>query len=310
MGTFKTMLAHKSDPKRIDFENKHYYVQPKLDGIRCYITKDGMFTRNHKPIVSCPHIFEWFQKFYNDDRVETIFDGELYNHALKNEFSKIVSLVRKTKPTPEALAESAEKIKFYCYDYFVPERDFLKFSDRIRGVNGIIKEFGVEPRELGDTGIMLDVNVSPVVPVETEYVQSHEEVKLFEDSVLSRGFEGAMIREDAPYEQKRSWTLQKVKQFMDEEFKIVGFEERVSRSRNGVAHEPYKTGLLGKFIMEMPDGRTFGAPPGKGFDHAKLKEIWDDRSSYIGLMATVEFFEYTEYGVPRFPKYKTTRDYE
>ena len=34
------------------------YSQPKLDGIRCVVRADGMWTRNGKQIVSAPHIFE------------------------------------------------------------------------------------------------------------------------------------------------------------------------------------------------------------------------------------------------------------
>ena len=294
MNTFKTpMLAHKTDPKRIDFDKNDYYVQPKLDGIRCYITKDGMFTRNHKPIVSAPHIFEDVKYVFDDPLWEDIIlDGELYNHELKENFSKIVSLVRKTKPSAEDLLESKEKVEYHLYDMFVPGNPDMKFRERYSLCEIFI------------------LNNKRAVPVETRQVFSMEHAQDLNQLWLDEGYEGSMIRQDAEYQPKRSWYLQKVKTFVDEEFEIVGFVERVSRSRNGVAHEEYKTGMLGKFIMKMADGREFGAPPGKGYDHKKLTEMWENRESYIGQQATVEFFEYTEYGVPRFPKYKALRNYE
>ena len=294
MNTFKTpMLAHKTDPKRIDFDKNDYYVQPKLDGIRCYITKDGMFTRNHKPIVSAPHIFEDVKYVFDDPLWEDIIlDGELYNHELKANFSKIVSLVRKTKPSAEDLLESKEKVEYHLYDMFVPGNPDMKFRERYSLCEIFI------------------LNNNRAVPVETRQVFSMEHAQDLNQLWLDEGYEGSMIRQDAEYQPKRSWYLQKVKTFVDEEFEIVGFVERVSRSRNGVAHEEYKTGMLGKFIMKMADGREFGAPPGKGYDHKKLTEMWENRESYIGQQATVEFFEYTEYGVPRFPKYKALRNYE
>ena len=43
--TFNVMLAHPYGKR--DF-NKDSLIQPKLDGIRCYITKNGAFSRNHK----------------------------------------------------------------------------------------------------------------------------------------------------------------------------------------------------------------------------------------------------------------------
>ena len=44
------MLADKYDAKK--HTNFPYYSQPKLDGIRCLVSKDGMQSRNGKPIVS------------------------------------------------------------------------------------------------------------------------------------------------------------------------------------------------------------------------------------------------------------------
>ena len=46
MTTFKPMLAHPVS-KQIDWQDDTHFIQPKLDGVRCYITKDGAFSRNH-----------------------------------------------------------------------------------------------------------------------------------------------------------------------------------------------------------------------------------------------------------------------
>ena len=56
LGFVKPMLAKKWE----DYEDKvefPVYAQPKLDGIRCIATKDGLKTRTGKDIVSVPHIF-------------------------------------------------------------------------------------------------------------------------------------------------------------------------------------------------------------------------------------------------------------
>ena len=52
----KPMLAYPVSTKPIDY-SKPVFMQPKLDGVRCYITKDGAFSRNHKPFKNCKHIF-------------------------------------------------------------------------------------------------------------------------------------------------------------------------------------------------------------------------------------------------------------
>ena len=105
---FEPMLAHKYGDYDIVFP---LYSQPKLDGIRCIVTKDGMFSRNGKKIISAPHIREnlegFFKKYPN-----AILDGELYCDKLANDFNKICSLVKRTKPTDEELEESAETIEY------------------------------------------------------------------------------------------------------------------------------------------------------------------------------------------------------
>ena len=291
MGNFKTMLAQKSDAKRINFEQNDYYVQPKLDGVRCYITKDGMFSRNHKDIVSAPHIFEGLKDFF-EKNPEVILDGELYNHEYHDNFNKIISLVRKTKPTQEDLKESSLKVEFHCYDCFIPDQSMLIFSDRQNFLSRNV------------------YNNLAVVAVDTHQVVSLDHANTLNQNWLDAGYEGSMIRQDAEYQQKRSWYLQKVKIFVDEEFEIIGYVEREKKRENGEDIDPQPTGMLGKFICKTADGREFGAPPGKGINHDDLKEMWDNREDYIGQQATVEFFGYTPAGSPRFPKYKTLRNYE
>ena len=70
---FEPMLAAKWE----DYKNKveyPLYSQPKLDGIRCIVTKDGMFSRNGKEIISAPHIRKALYKFFKHDP-DTILDG-------------------------------------------------------------------------------------------------------------------------------------------------------------------------------------------------------------------------------------------
>jgi ATP dependent DNA ligase domain. len=89
----KPMLAYKVDQKPIDWTTK-VYLQPKLDGVRCIFTKDGAYSRAGNEFKNVAHIkydlTDFFRKHPN-----AVLDGELYNHALKDNFEKIISLVRK-----------------------------------------------------------------------------------------------------------------------------------------------------------------------------------------------------------------------
>ena len=107
------MLASKFDPKKhIQFP---YFSQPKLDGIRCIVSKAGMQSRQGKPITSCPHIMEALDPFFQAFP-DAVLDGELYNHDLRDNFEKIVSLVRKTKPTTADYIEASKLVQYHVYD--------------------------------------------------------------------------------------------------------------------------------------------------------------------------------------------------
>ena len=64
--------------------------------------------------------------------LNVILDGELYNHDLRDNFEKIISLVRKTKPTAEDRVEASKLTQFHCYDIIDEE---LPFDQRIEFVN-------------------------------------------------------------------------------------------------------------------------------------------------------------------------------
>ena len=86
---FEPMLASKWEDSK-DKITYPIFSQPKLDGIRCIVTKDGMFSRNGKPIISAPHIRESLSELY-ETYPNLILDGELYADKFANDFNKIVS---------------------------------------------------------------------------------------------------------------------------------------------------------------------------------------------------------------------------
>ena len=142
---FEVSLADKySDRKekgKLDFP---YFIEPKLDGLRGYIKMvDGeirMFSRGHKEFVSCPHIKEnEFVKKFFAAYPDAILDGELYNHDLKNDFNKIVSLVKKTKPKPEDLEESTGLVQYHCFDSYYPSEPQLLYLERKTRLLNILK---------------------------------------------------------------------------------------------------------------------------------------------------------------------------
>lgn len=270
---FSPMLANKWE----DYKAKvkfPLYSQPKLDGIRCIVRKDGMWSRNGKKIISAPHIFEALKSTF-EVNPNLILDGELYADKFANDFNAICSLVKKTKPTSEDLKESAEKIEYHIYD--VPSVS-TGFGSRNAYLNLL---------HLPDCCKRVTTNQC----FDLKSIQSFYEI------YVDQGYEGQMIRLDEKYESKRSKSLLKHKSFIDEEYTILDVEEGGGN----------KTGMVGSFVFESKSGKRFNSSP--KFNWTECHKMWNERQSLIGKSATVKYFNLTPDGIPRFP-YVTKIDRE
>ena len=186
--TYNVMLAHPYGNKELD---KDSFIQPKLDGIRCYITKDGAFSRNHKEFKTIDHIIEAFKPIFKENP-NIILDGELYNHQLKDNFNKIISLVKKQKPSKNQLLDAEKYIQFHWYDYY-DKKDNGPFKLRDTNIKRIIDQ----------------LSSRHIVEVPTHDVSILESAKLWHEDFLKQGYESSIIRLNKKYEQKRSYNLQK-----------------------------------------------------------------------------------------------------
>jgi DNA ligase 1 len=243
------------------------YTQPKLDGIRCIVRKDGMWSRNGKKIISAPHIFKILEPLF-ELNPDLIFDGELYSDKFANDFNKICSLVKKTKPTVEDIIASANLIQYHVYD--LPSYN-ATFVSRFQHLYKMLTDYH-----------------ESIVVVKTEQVDNVNDIfAYYEDYVIS-GYEGQIIRLDGNYENKRSKYLLKHKSFIDEEYTILGVEEGIGN----------KTGMVGSFIFQNKNGKQFNSSP--KFNWEECTKMWNERESLIGKSATVKYFNLTPDGVPRF----------
>lgn len=271
---FKPMLAKTYGEVVFNFP---VMTQPKLDGVRCIATREGLFSRQGKPITAVPHIWAALQGAF-DYNPNLILDGELYADKLSNDFNKIISLVRKAKPSPEELAESAETIQYHVYDLPSSTGTFRQRSGELRALVA---------NHLSDE----------IQFVQTDWADSQEELDFFNGDYVSRGYEGQMVRiAESKYEQKRSKSLLKRKEFKDQEFKIISINEGVGN----------RSGMAGYITYELGDGRTFGS--GLRGSHDFARQLLIDRDKFVGGEGTVRFFALTPEGVPRFPV--TTAVYE
>ena len=273
----KPMLAYKVDQKPIDWTTK-VYLQPKLDGVRCIFTKDGAYSRAGNEFKNVAHIkydlTDFFRKHPN-----AVLDGELYNHALKDDFEKIISLVRKQKPTDQDARDAESLVQYHVYDTIA---EGIDYGDRF---NWLIRYLPI---------------AATMTLIKNTVVESQDEAKMLHSVHLAQGYEGSMLRLNMPYEQKRSYNLQKFKDFSDTEATIMGYEAGKGKFE----------GMIGKFFMQDDDGNEFGCPIGKGYNFAHRKVMLDNIHDYIGQRATFTYFQRTQAGSYRHPLFKTLRNYE
>lgn len=272
------MLAKKYNDRKhlIKWGKENVYAQPKLDGIRCQATSQGLFSRTGKPIVSCPHIEREIERFRQEKNCgpHVVLDGELYNHDFKEDFDTITSLVNTKNCVPEHFEQTEDLVQFHIYD-----------------AAGTDVPFGA--RSMWLTGMLNDIGFPSLIPVETVLVESLEHLDEIYAKWLLEGYEGQMIRLDTAYDHKRSASLLKRKEFMDDEFEVHAIEEGLGN----------RSGMAGNLICKLPDGRLFGAGIKGGVEF--YKELYQNQEKYIGNFATIRFQNYTPKGKPRFPVVKT-----
>ena len=250
------------------------YVQPKLNGVRCFAEKTSdtaivCTSRKGKPYSTLTHLTPHLLNIMN---VGEIWDGEVYNPAMT--FQEITSAVKKQR-------EASLELELWVYDVADPTKGFGERSKRYLG----------------------SAQNPGIIRVVTTLVKSEEEVHKYHDEFVKDGFEGIIIRniEDDGYSFKhRSHNLQKLKNFIDEEFLIVG-----GYTGKGTSFEGAVT-----FECQAANGEIFGCVPKGPFEYKR--ELWNklDQIVKAKTLLTVRYQELSDGGVPIFPVGISLRDYE
>jgi len=278
----KPMLAHKYNPDKVQYPA---YIQPKLDGVRCIFTKDGAFSRTGKQFKNVRHIESALYSLFVT-YPKLILDGELYNHELKHDFEKIISLVRKTKPTEKHRNEAANLVQYHIYD--VASMSSISYQGRMMFINSLRNIQSINSKKC-------------IQFIDTQAVIDENDARDMHQEFLNMGYEGSILRNmKGVYKNTRSYDLMKFKDFDDAEATIIGYEMGQGK----------RYGTLGKFIMQDDEGIEFGCPPGKGYNYDDLANMAKNITDYIGERATFTYFQRTKAGSYRHPHYKCIRNYE
>ena len=272
---FKPMLAEKLR----DYPEVKYpvYVQPKLDGARCAGRLSGLWSRKGKPWITTPHIEKEVKALLSNHH-NIVLDGELYNHTFHDDFNRIISIIKKGKPTAEDFAESEKYAQYHVYDCQFTDMPDLTFAQRQAKLRDILQAEGQEY----------------IVLVDTKLVNNVEEMDAFHQECMEAGYEGSMIRTDTRYENKRTKALLKRKEFIDEEFELEDVEE----GKGNAAGKAYKVVLKGVGRAGLRGNAAF------------RKDLLENKAKYIGKPVTVRYQNKTPDGQLRIGVMLCVRDYE
>lgn len=279
------MLAHSLKDK-LQHVKFPVFVQPKFDGVRClYRTDTGPWSRQGNLFI--PRVFEHLVF----DTKGLTFDGELLLPP-QYTFQQTIGAVKKYD------AELSPKLLYVVYDLAV--EGGVTFRDRWSTLQQIF----------ADAGMPAQVQLCP-----TESVGNPDAIAAAHALFVERKYEGVIIRlPDGKYTPgHRSSSLLKHKDFIDEEFPIIGFSEGTGKDAGLVI-----------WICKAPAGEFTVRPRGTVQEREKVFDAVVQRAhtvapkhgeraqyfTYPYQQLTVRYQNLSDEGIPRFPVGISVRDYE
>ena len=278
----------------LDKINFPVYTSTKFDGIRALVIDSVVYSRSLKPIRN-KHVQRLFGKQeYNG------FDGELVvgDVYAKDVFQKTTSGVMSEDGEPD--------VTFHVFDLWsIPTFDY---EYRQRDLQEILLDEDKEYPSIVYAMIRLCKNI--------------DDLTFFLEHERNVGGEGLICRSPSGiYKYGRSTPKEqlsiKLKFFEVGEFEVIGFEERMHNTNEVTTNElGYKErssckenlipmNTLGSLVLKYGD-TEFRC--GTGFSDAQRKEIWENKESYLGKLASIRYMSVGQIMLPRIPSFHGFRD--
>jgi len=276
--TFDVALADTykdSTKKKVNLKDDSWYVSRKLDGVRCiaYIDETGepkFFSRAGKEFDTLGKVAEQLKK-HNLRKV--VLDGEIcmVDENGNEDFQGIIKEIKRKDHT-------IQTPKFLVFDILhLDEFDNAK-SDRI------FSERMDELELFFDTYNFEDF----IEQVYQYYIDSEEDLQDHMDTAVQFGWEGLMLRKDAPYQGKRSSDIMKVKKFFDAEYEVIETENAVNRVI--VEGREVEEEMLRNVVIMHKGNRV---QVGSGFSQEQKRYYYQHPEEIIGKTINVQYFEET-----------------
>lgn len=294
--TFDVALANSFDEKmakKVNFNEDNWFVSRKLDGCRCICIID----ENGEP--------KYFSRAGNEFMTLKNLDAEIISLGLKNmvidgeicmldengneNFQGIIKEIKRKDHT-------IENPFFYMFDLLTLEEFVNKEGTTSFAMRDVALENLFHEKEFKNIGY-LEQKVLIDEAMLTHYIGLAKE----------NGWEGLMLRKDAPYQGKRSNDVLKVKSFYDAEYIVVDIENAVNRVI--VDGKEVEEMMMRNVVIEHKGSRV---QVGSGFNHEQKRYYFEHPEEILGKQITVQYFEETHNqngGISlRFPTVKAIYD--
>lgn len=276
--TFDVALALPYDDKtkkKVKLED-HWYMSRKLDGVRCLtiIDENGgikFFSRGGNEFLTLDTLKRDIEKL---KLVDTVLDGEvcLMNESGQEDFQGIIKEIGRKNHTiknPKYLVFDCLTLQEFNEQTSSNDR---KFRDRIT-----IAALLFSGIELKHASILKQT-----------LIESEEHLQAEITNSTAQGWEGLMLRKDAPYIGKRSDEILKVKKFWDAEYVVEGIENSIHRViEDGREIEEEMLGNI--FITHKGNQVRVGS----GFSIEQRRNFYKNPDQIMGKTITVQYFEET-----------------
>ncbi len=276
--TFEVALANKYEDQadKIDFKKDKWFSSHKLDGVRCLSVGSALFSREGKEFITLDKIKQDLVKLGMSDKV--VFDGEVcvVDDNGDEHFDGIMKEIRRKDHV-------INKPRYKIFD-ILDKEDFAKqvskelFSARVEKLLKVKEKI----RELG----LKTLDIVEQIPIENV-----DHLNKMSNEAEEKGWEGLIIRKDAPYKGKRSNDLLKVKKMQDAEYVVQGIETgpfRIISKETGLEVEEQTLSR----VNILHKGNIVGV--GSGFNLEQRRLYFSHPEKIVGKTITVKYFEETQ----------------
>lgn len=279
---FEVALAENiKDAKNVNPIDGTYFISRKLDGVRCicYVSKSdyvgsvNFISRQGKPITTLDKLTQAVMQFVDSlPNGNYVLDGEIciMDKDGNENFHGLMKEVTRKNHTIENPRYNVFDI--LTRDEFDGKEVSVPFSSRLSLLNAL---------ELSNDNTSIKV-------LEQELVTTQEIFDDWTTRAKENGWEGCMLRKDAPYKRGRSKDLLKIKGMQDAEYEVIGVETGKATYNEG-GHKEFD--VASALYIKHKDNIV---KVGSGLSKEQRLRWFDHPEEIIGKTITVQYFEETQ----------------